>query len=466
MIKRLINKKAIGLVIITTSFSFFYACKEKTITGTDTIPDEDRINTVKYDEQFFEPEFYVGKIDSAFTNNMAQPQVALGETQGDNIFSSIKASAYLQLAPAGAFYSVPQGYQLDSAHLVLPFSGTMYGDSLNFQETAMHIKLYNVKEGIKNTKLYYQDASFPLDQELVNATFGINTLKQEYILGTDTIKNALVLKLPNSYIQSVLDLPAQEYESTGIFLESINGFYIEAQRVDNQSKGAIYYFDLNGKDINKKARIQVHGRDAEDKEKALHFAFSLGNTNYINHIEKQNNTNFAYLYDGNKHATDSVFVETVPGLYTDIVLKNLRDLPASIIHTASISLVNIPQTQIEYFAMPPQLIVERVRIKDGVEEIEKLEDYGKFSGLYPSSGLQFVGGQLGLKSLLGQTHGAYKLHFPRTLQKAIKEGEEELILRVRPIEETVAGYRALMGGKNQSDEKYNMKIEVVATKLD
>lgn len=463
MINKQFAKKAFGITMLI-SISFFYSCKEKTITGTDTIPDEDRINTVEFEEDFFEPSLKVQYLDKVYTNHMSNPQIAIGEVINDPFFSSVKASAYIQLAPAGAFYNVPENYQLDSAHLIIPFSGVVFGDTLNIQDNAMTLSVLPVVSGIKNPKLYDNHEDFPLGNTLATVNFDYQSLKEEYKWERDTIKNSLVIPMPNQYIQQILDLPDTEFSSSGIFLENVNGFYLKAQKANTQGSGALYYFDIANNNATKAARIVVHGRQDEE-QKDLYFSFQVNETNYLTHLDKTPNPQSFHLYDGEKHTSDSVLIESGPGLYTELTLHNLQDLPASIVHKAIISFVNLPNTQTDLFGVPQQLVIERVKQVNGEEVIEKVLDYGQYDGLFPVNGLKFVGGQMGLLSISGVSHAQYELNFPRLLQEVIKEGAESLTLRISMMNTYPGGFRFIGGGNNHTNERYNIKVKVVATKI-
>lgn len=463
MINKQFAKKAFGVTMLI-SISFFYSCKEKTITGTDTIPDEDRINTVEFQEDFFGPTLLVQYLNEIHTNHMSNPRVALGEVVNDPFFSSVEASAYLQLVPAGAFYNVPEGYQLDSAHLVIPFSGVAFGDTLNAQDNAMDVSVSPVLSGIQNPKLYHSHESFSVGSPIANASFDYQSLQTKHEWERDTIENALIVTMPNSYIQQILNLPSTEFSSSGIFLENINGFYLKANKTNVQGNGALFYFNLANTNAKKAARIVVHGRH-NDEQKPLYFSFQVNETNYLTHLDKTPKSENAYLYDGEKHTTDSVLLESGPGLYSEVTLHNLRDIPASVIHKATLSFVNLPNTNTNAYGVPQQLVIERVKVVEGEEVIEKVLDYGNYTGLFPTNGLSFVGGQMGLISIAGVSHAQYTLNFPRLLQEVMKEGAETLTLRVSLINEYPGGFRFIGGGNNNSNERYNIKVKVVATKI-
>lgn len=461
MIKKQFAKKAFGVSLIA-SISFFYSCKEKTLTGTETIPGQDKINTIEWGNDFFEPTFKVQLNEKVITNHMATPRIGLGQITGDPFFSDVQASAYFQLAPAGAFYNVPNDFELDSAHFVLPFSGVVFGDTMNVEHTAMQVTLAPIVSGFQSSKLYEHNQEFDTHPVTATSIFDFEQLKQEYEWEKDTIKHALVFPVNNDYVQSILDLPTDDYASSGIFLESVNGFKLEATKVHTYSNGMLYYFNLANHDATQAARIVVHG-NREGKYHALYFSFLVNQTNYFTHLNKTYPSSI--LYDGEKHEQTEVSIENGPGLFTEVTLHNLRNLPASVIHKANITLVSLSNSQVNGWGVPRQLIMERVKVVDGEEVIEPLKDYGNYEGLIPVTGLEFVGGQLGLYSISGVSEAQYVLSFPRMLQEVMKEGAESLTLRIRVLEDYPGAFRLKAGGRDSADERYDMKVTVVGTEI-
>lgn len=450
-------------VLILGSFSFFYSCKEKTITPTDAIPDEDKIASFELNETFFEPSFKVQLKENAPTNLMPSPHIGLGEIKGDPSFGNVSADAYFQLAPFD-FFGVPDGFELDSAFLILPYSGEAYGDTLALEQTNFEFTASTVASGLKNPKLYNQDQTFPLSETIGVGTFNLTDILSGTIIGEDTIKNSLALRLTDSYVQTILELPEPEFTSTGIFLEAINGFHIKAEKLDAGANGGLFYFSMVNTDIKKTARIAIYGTRNE-KSMVLNLGFIANSTNYFTHLEKGTNPAVPQYYDGEKHSTNDIIIEGTPGLYTEVTINNLQDIPVSIIHRATLSFVNLPNTQIDQFGLPNQLIIERVRMVDGEEVVEKVPDYGYYDGVISPQGLKFVGGNQTLTSILGLTHGQYALNFPKLLQNAIKEGEEELTLRISILNERPGAFRMIGGGAGNAEDRLNVKIKVVGTKI-
>lgn len=462
MIKKQIIKKAIG-VSLAASISFFYSCKEKTMTGTETIPGQDKINTIELGNEFFQPSLKIQTSEKVNTNHMASPKVGIGHVLGDPIFSEVNASAYLQLAPAGAFYNVPADFVLDSAHFILPYSGISYGDTTNISSTAMEVTILPVLSGIQNPKLYEHTQEFETGAAVGTVTTDYEQLKMKYEWENDTIEESLVIPIDNDYLQSILDLPSSEYASSGIFLENVNGFKLKATKINNIGNGMLYYFNLAHSDTKKAARIVAHGQ-RDGKYHALYFSFLVNQTNYFTHLDKVHSPN--PFYNGEKYESNEVFIENGPGLYTEVTLHNLPDVPASIIHKASISLVSLHNSFQNGWGVPKQLIIERVKMQDGEEVVEKVIDYGQYDGLIPLNGLEFVGGQMGLFSIAGVSEARYVLNFPRLLQEVIKEGANSLTLRISVMGDFPGAFRLHAGGIQSADERYDLKVVVVATEIE
>src|SRR5690606_23992422 len=169
----------------------------------------------------------------------------------------------------------------------------------------------------------------------------------------------------------------------------------------------------------------------------------------------------AASFTASSSARDSIVIEGYPGLYTEITIRDLDQIPAAVINKASLTFTVIAVGKDGALSVPTQLILEEV--KDGV--VNPVADMLGSGGTAVEEGLLIIDGKPVQVTDNGPARYRYTLNFPRALQQALMEGRNEITLRISSSTVYPGAYRLLAGGLNGQDAADRLKVHVIYTKL-
>ena len=136
----------------------FSSCKENTVIRTDVVPAVDNISVFGTDTLTLLTKTVQDDtvVSNAFTTSFPV-YVGAGNISFDPYFGKTNSSFYFQIRPPQDNYTFDKTkYQIDSAVLILPYSGFAYGDTTN-SAGMQTIKAFRMKE-----KIYLSSVIFPL----------------------------------------------------------------------------------------------------------------------------------------------------------------------------------------------------------------------------------------------------------------------------------------------------------------
>ncbi len=466
------SKNTLKALAVCTGFFSLAACNEHSILK-EGLTEVDNINTFSKSTADFEISFETGKVDSIATNyftysrtstSSSPAAIAVG-TYIDPFYGQTQGIAHFQMTPYNSAFNFPEGAVFDSAVLVLPFTysdatGGFYGDTL----TDLHWNIYRTGEKMNINTTYYSNHSTALGNLIGSASFNYQQFKpgsQQIIAATsDTTAAQLRLKLNSSFGQEIFSTDSANYANTTAFQEFFNGISIAPDV--SKTQNALAYFLLPSVTSSQKsleaARIEFHYHvGAENDFQSVVMRPSV--CAYYSNI-KQTYSSYPVNNLINK-ATDSLLVQSNPGLYTDIKIKGLRSIPLSVINKAELVITaQSAGANLKFFTAPD--LVAPVILKDGREEalLERLDN----SGANNSSGVYMVDPYLKQATINGTEYNQYKINIPRTVQQYILTGEDEIVIRIKGSNYYPGMDRLLARGVTGGDDGTKFQFNIIYTK--
>lgn len=464
---------------------FLHSCKEGSIVKADIAPRNDQVGIIKVPDNFFDIITKTAFIDTLNTSdNISGVRVIHGAgTVVDPYFGKTNAGIYFQvLPPTNNFIFSSKQYTMDSAYVVLPFTGFSWGDTLN--PATQSFNLYELTESISVDDDYYSFQTKTVDRANPLSTISVDieqlrkaaraaTSSDSMLINGDRVPAHLRFPLDvadlNGFVkqfESNVANNASIFASASSFIDRYKGFYVEPDT--NQNTNTLPYFFLDGSLDYGRAALVFYYRenDKPDEVKTAFFSFDRDDCAHYNWISRNYNGTPAKAiidnYESTKDQSDPVILmQNEPGAVLDIRIKNFDQLPVAIVNQAELVITKI-STGNAYadstFTGPIRLDPFGVNDDGTLYEIEDRN----YSSL--AAAIEFIGGTQRSLSINGVTVTQYTFNIPREVQKAIKDKREELHLRIVGAKGFPAAYRLVAGGRNHTNSDYSVKLNVVYSK--
>lgn len=460
-------------VLLLTVLIMNSSCKENTLIRTDVVPAVDNITVFGTDTLTLWTKSV--KEDSIATNAYVSGlsvYMGAGNITSDPFFGRTDADFYFQVRQPSDNYTFDNTkYQVDSAVIILPYSGFAYGDtttSAGFQT----FEAYRMTEQIYFDTIYYANSA-PRRVEgtpMATATVHLPSLIRSYYDSTlvGGVKRAphVRMRLNDALVNDLIgNSGTDRYANTANFLAYFNGIYIKATQASN----TIPYFLLNGDDNFSKAGILVyyHTRNSSGAitdTLAVSYPFdataSQTKTAFFNRVSRSYaGTPAEALFNSRAITDNTVLIQNLPGAAMDIRIPYAQNLPLCIVNKAELVITQIAAPMDAIYEMPPRIYPQVV---DESGRKGPIADREPVTSLVP---LTFIDGNLRSANLGGVIVNQYVVNFPRELQNAIAGRKKELRLRINGTQSFIGAYRGTVAGKTFSQPAYQMKLNVVYTKL-
>ncbi|HTN16389.1 MAG TPA: DUF4270 family protein [Chitinophagaceae bacterium] len=455
-------------VILLTCFCV--SCKENTIIRTDVVPAVDNINVFGTDTLTLITNTV--KDDSVVTNAYVsglKVYMGAGNISNDAYFGKTSANFYFQVRPPQDNYSFDRSkYQLDSAVLILPYSGTAYGDTVG-SAGYQTFKAYRLTESIYFDSIYYAHSparsveATPFASKTVFIPDLVNSRRDSTLVGG--IKRAPHLRMritDNDLINTIIGANAT---NTAAFLTLFKGIFITTEAGGN----TIPYFLLNGDDIFSKAGILMYYHTQNSSgiitdTLTASFPFdataSQTKTGFFNRVTRDfTGTPVQYLFSSTAGSEGTIAVQNLPGAAIDLRIPYVKNLPRCIVNKAELIITQVPSPMDGVFA-PPDRLYPMV-----ISEYGERSRIADLNATTSSASLYFVDGYSRAANVGGKVVNQYVLNFPRELQNAIVEQKKELRLRINGTQSFIGAFRLTAAGSNYSQPAYRIKLNVVYTKF-
>ncbi len=376
---------------------------------------------------------------------------------------------------------------IDSVVLCLKNEG-IWGDSN--QPSAVRVFQMDNENQFTGDSLYRTNKVFEKGNEITELNQA-KTFSPNLINDPDTIKqfneiadNTLRIRLNNSFGKQIIDQTetnSSVYTDDSTFHNFLRGIIVQPEQIGNS------LLEINLTDTSTRLTLYYHyPKAAGDGDSATSRRFSVNSSTSASSNTILHNylagTISAYVPSNSGTQDDLLFLQTSPGTYARLKIPGLDSLPNSIIQRAEILMNSVPDnTNLETYLTPPNLFVSAY----------SYDSNARFAIPYD---VTFSGGTIsnltsfGVRPIIkSSTTYSYSFDITRYVQGIVtkKDSVYNLIVwapynyNLRPTDtvaantsvvlypiasptlNTVGVGRVIIGGGNNSNSNYRMKLHIV-----
>jgi hypothetical protein len=447
--------------------SSLQSCKEDTLINSTVIPPVDNINT------------FAVEVDSILTVTVNDDSVltgynyynsdifkGIGVINADPFFGKTYAGAFFQIVPpTTSFTFAGTNPVIDSAILVLPYSGVIYGDSN--ATVNQQLNVYQIEDAFSRDSLYYSNQKLGVNRlkPMGSATMNIRKLLDSNTVWGVKVAPQLRIKLNSWVADSILaNAGGTKFADYPTFLTWFKGIYVEPDTTASATGRAIPYFKLDGLDQNSRANIIFYYHNNTDDSLSTSFGFVASYCAHTNWIKRTfSNYPIANYFPASGKVSDSIFmIQNEPGAAGDITIrldKVFTQLTKTVINKAELVITQIAPAAAEdtLFEAPVRLFPSGI---DSLGAVYTIADR------YPTSSnepLNFIDGTRRVAYVNNQKVYQYIINIPRELQSAILKNRKFVHLRLNGTVSFPGAYRLKAGGNKHSNSK--IKLNIIYTKI-
>ncbi len=393
----------------------------------------------------------------------------------DPFFGTMNGATNFQLLPVNPSIAIYDNMTIDSAVLVLPYSGFTYGDTAD-QSLTQSYQAFFLNEDIKANTVYYSyttksvNVASPLSDP---ATVNIYHLKDSISVKGKNYHSALRLKLKTAVLLSRL-LPAltaatnNPSTANAAFNDVFKGVCVRPTNA-NQSTKAYPFFRLDGNSDYTGAGILVYYHpNASPTVDTLsqRYFFAGESCGFLNSVTRSYSHSPVNALLTSVQANDSIIaLQNQPGPNIDIVIPGLKSLPSGMINKAELQLCLLPAYKDSKFAPPARIF-----------------PYGAGNGTYPAGVLTGVTYNVADASSVGSIDGildgrlhtfkrdgidveTFTIDIPREVMVSRAAKNDTLHLHITGSQNFIGAFRMVAGGGNHPNPLYRAKLFVVYSSL-
>lgn len=481
--KRLIYSRYIYIAFILFA-AMMQSCKEGTLINSKVSPAINTVNLYSTSLSCITKTYY----DDTVVTSTTLPGISMLQGVGniiDPYFGTMTGATFFQVLPLDLGYGVYDSMTIDSAIMVLPYSGYTYGDTSG--SGLQTFQVFYASEPITRDEYYAYDtksidAVYPLSDP---TTVDIRQMEKAY----DTVTQAknfpgmrIKLKLP-TFLHHLRHADSAMLNSTTPskdFLNAFNGICVRV--ADTRKYYTSYpYFQLDGNSIYTQAGILVYYHKtsvSNDTARLEPYYFDAAAINaqcgHFNSIKRSySHYPVNKLYTSTAPNDEVIALQNQPGAAIDIRIPGLKSLPAGVINKAELQLPILPGSSFgNYLVYGRFLGSEKIYptgigngtfpsgVSSGLAYI--LSDYFPLSSLSP---LSVLDGYVHTVNRYGTDIQVYTINIPREVMTSIKANNDTIHLHLNGTQDYYGAGHLLLGGGSYPDSLYRPKLFVVYSKL-
>ncbi len=480
-------------LILFTAIGFLFGCKENVIMNSKVSPSSNEINVYSTTLPCLTRTYYDDSAKTS-TNIGGIPIYQAVGSLYDPFFGTMTGATYFQVIPVYPSSDTFTGKTIDSAVLVLPYSGFTYGDTTlaTGGNLTQSYQVFYLTDSLGDvaTSTYYSnstksiDATYPLSVPTqaniyhLKDSAGINVLNSNYPglrikLNWSRLKKHLYPAMQN--ITSSSTNPDQDFRNL------FNGLCVRVADT-RQSTAAIPYFQLDGTSTFSQAGILVYyhtpGAPA-DSEAYSAFSFSTQFCTHFNNITRSySHSPVNSLIQATGNNAQIIALQNQPGASIDLIVPGIRNLPSGIINKAEIQLTLLPAPYNTTYSASDILFAP-----------ERLYPTGISNGNYPVAGFEGLAYNIAdrypiysitpLTVMDGFMHDmtggsvarhTFTIDLPREVMYSIQKKNDTIHLHINGTEDYYGAFHMVAGGgsygvNGTSDTLYRAKLIVTYSKL-
>ncbi|GAA4467520.1 hypothetical protein GCM10023093_23590 [Nemorincola caseinilytica] len=414
--------------------------------------------------------------DTAITNYVTTSgsvRQAVGVME-DPFFGTITGSTFFQLLPTDASTVIYENKTIDSAVLVLPFTGVMYGDTTSY--TTISYQAFFLTDDIAQSATYFSythkdvdlvnPLSEPMPVDLAHLRDSLEVAGKKYQPGL-----RIRLKLPtllDKLMPALTDATNSTGDKNAAFLSKFKGVCVRVADTRGTS-GVLPYFRLDGSTDNYSGAgilVYYHSNTGAADTLVQRYYFNANTCGFFNNVSRSYGHYPVNTLITSAQANDSVLgVQNVPGANIDIVIPGLKSLPSGVINKAEIQLAVLPWHKNDKYSAVDRLFP--IRINNGIYPAGSVPGTnGQVLDIYSgASPFQVINGTLNTIDRDGTAVNVYSVNLPREVMASRKAGNDTLHLHLTGSQVYTAAFRAILGGGAHPNSLYRAKLFVVYSSL-
>jgi hypothetical protein len=430
-------------ILIAALWLLFSFCKEPVLNDSELVPDN-KLGVFVTDTLTLVTQTV--REDSLRTDELA---INIIGKMNDPVFGKSLAGAYFQLRLQTNSIDLGENLELDSAVLMLRYSGG-YGDI----KKPLTFIAYEITESMDKDALYYSNKSFTIGDEIGRLENHVPNLNDDISTVEGKLPPHLRIKLHQNWasrIFSEAEAGSGNVANNENFVQYMKGIYVTVD--ENAAGNSILYFDL----LAATSAMAFYYKKPDEDSLAWKIVVnnSSATSNFFKHdysgsvVEK-------YL-SGKRNASDSlVFIQSMAGLKAKVNIPNLKNLGNISINKAELIITGL-KTPIDItseYAVPGRLTLNA---SDSIGKNDFLED-------------QFVsetyfGGIKGQEADgLGNSLNRYKFNTALYYQAIVQGSKQDYGIFILTFPSSRIADRLIAGGGNHSKNK--MKLKLTYTKIE
>jgi hypothetical protein len=449
---------------------FLGSCRENTLINAKLSPANNAIGVFGTTLSTVTRTFYNDSVQTSMNfDGTGIPVVQAVGKLADPFFGDMTAATFFQVTPSNFTDAVYPGGSgsIDSAVLVLPYSGYSYGDTTNVTQTQTY-QVFYMTDSLTAGAPYYSYTTKPVDESNpLSAPFTANVYHLKDSLAVNGTNYAPGLRIPlNKDVLLSHLLPA---------LAGLSSSSTPAATFNNAFKGvcvrptssgsipsAIPYFRLNGTGPYGQAGIIVYYRTSSNVDTFQQYYYSTSVGSHFNSIVKTySSAPVNTLYT---QPIDSIAgVQNAPGATIDLKIGGIKLLPKGIINKAEIQLTVLPWYSSTLFTPPVRLDVSGigngtypVGVAPGVSY--NISDRYPLASATPYS---IIDGYAHQFDRNGTSVTTYTINIPREVMASQAANNDTLHLHVTGTKDLFGIGHLVVGGGNHPNPIYSAKLFVV-----
>lgn len=449
-------------------------CKEHTLIDAKVAPKIDNIHVFQTDTfTVITKNVFDGDVVTSTSITGLPIYHGLGSINGtDAYFGNTNAGIYMQVIPETLSPSFFSPGNVDSAILILPYTGYTYGDSSS-SATPQSFNVYKLTDPLYIDSNYYATQSLAYDPGTIYGTVSnVNFQKLSDSVFMDGRYRGPMLRIKldissGSPLYTNLSSASSASDVT-TFLDAFRGVYIEHSDTFQSNTKSIPYFQLDGVDTYSHAGILVYHHDASTVgEQIFQYYFDIQTCAHYNKVTRNYSGSLAQsLFTSNLKNDSLAIVQNQPGAAIDVqipFLGNAFDAANKfkfIINNAQLIITQINSYVSPIYEPPVKLYATGVGGNNN-DSLYSIADRYPTGSLYP---LQFLDGYAKPTTVGGVTTTRYTINLPREVMESIAQ-KRVLHLRLNGTQDYPGATRLVAGGGSYSDPNYRIKLNIVYTKI-
>lgn len=440
-------------------------CKEETVIKAKVAPGDNNLGTVSIDTMtVITKTFFIDKLITSGKITGLPIIQGLG-TIIDPFFGKTNAGIYFQVLPTtNDFNFSANAYTIDSAVLILPYSGFSWGNRATTK--TQKIRVYRVNEAMDGKADYYSNQEMQIGTDILGeAVLDFKSMQYDtpVVAGKNTGFKHLRIPLSQAFVNEVVsNIGTQVFSNEANFLDRFKGFYVAPDSTTNMNNNTDllpYILVDGGADYQRLAIAFYYHDNGSTEGKTAFFNFNGDKTACFGRITRNYNgypaASLVHRYAQTINTSDdTLLLQNEPGTSIDIRIPYVGQFSNVSILKAELVLTQISSgTQADTFQQPNRITPVRI---DATGAEVSIQDY---AGTDVNANVAFVDGNKKTeRDASGNEITVYRINIPRELQKAIIDKRNELHLRIKGTRGFPGAYRFVAGGRNHSTYKTQLNI--------